>query len=81
MPSLYIYTILYIFYMWAVQYNLAMMKDDICDKCTDHKLSNHNTTCLLGSPLVTPRTLSLLSSSPSALHTAATLDTLGQSSL
>lgn len=76
--------LLYISYMWVVRYNSAMMKDDICDKCTDHKLSNHSRTCLLAAPLVTLCTLSLPScpcNSPSAQHMAAALDTLGQSSL
>lgn len=36
----------------------AMMKDDICDKRTDHKLSNHSRTCLLAASTVTLCTLS-----------------------
>lgn len=35
-----------------------MMKDDICDKRTDHKLSNHSRTCLLAASTVTLCTLS-----------------------
>lgn len=36
----------------------AVMKDDICDKRTDHKLSNHSRTCLLAASTVTLCTLS-----------------------
>lgn len=38
----------------------AVMKDDICDKRTDHKLSNHSRTCLLAASTVTLCTLSPL---------------------
>lgn len=45
--------------MWTVCFSSAVMKADICDKCSDHKLSNHSITCLLAAPLVTLTTLPL----------------------
>lgn len=44
-------------YGWAVCCSSVMMKDDICDKGTDHKLSNHSRNCLLAAPLVMLSTL------------------------
>lgn len=38
---------------WVVRCSSVMMKDDICDKGTDHKLSNPSRNCLLAAPLVT----------------------------
>lgn len=73
------FTLLYISYMCVVQYNSAMMKDDICDKRTDHKLSNNSRTCLLAAPLVTLRTLPLPSCPCNPPNPAHRLDTLGQS--
>lgn len=70
--------------MGAVLWSSAVMLADICDKCTDHKLSNHSRTCLLAAAVVRLCTLSPLSRarfSPSALCTAAVLDTFGLSSL
>lgn len=71
-------------YMWAGRWSSAVMKADICDKCSDHKLSNHSRTCLLAAPVVTLGTLSPSSricvTPPSALRMAAMLDILGQRS-
>lgn len=44
-------------YGWVVRCSSVMMKDDICDKGTDHKLSNHSRNCLLAAPLVMLSTL------------------------
>ena len=75
----------YTLYTWVLWSGSAVMRTDICDKCSDHKLSHHSSTRLPASPGVALGTLSLLSCScmapPSALRAADVLDTLGQGSL
>lgn len=70
---------------WVVWCSSVMMKDDICDKGTDHKLSNHSRNCLLAAPLVTLSTLPHVYVTPwnttAAQCSAAELDALGQCSL
>lgn len=67
---------------WVVRCSSVMMKDDICDKGTDHKLSNHSRNCLLAAPLVTLSTLPRVRVThprpPS--NATAVLDALGQCS-
>lgn len=53
---------------WVVQCSSVMMKDDICDKSTDHKLSNHSRNCLLAAPLVTLSTLPHVCITPLERH-------------
>lgn len=58
---------------WIVWCSSAMMKDDICDKGTDHKLSNHSRNCLLAAPLVMLSTLPHVCVTPPERHRAALL--------
>ena len=70
----------YLIYIWVTWCSSAVMKDDICDKCTDHKLSHHNRTCLLvtlRNPFPPPPVLFMLSP-PSALNMAAALDAVAR---
>lgn len=53
---------------WAVCCSSVMMKDDICDKGTDHKLSNHSRNCLLAAPLVMLSTLPHVCVTPPPPH-------------
>lgn len=53
---------------WVVWCSSVMMKDDICDKGTDHKLSNHSRNCLLAAPLVALSTLPHVCVTPLECH-------------